>query len=105
MRAQLDLHRDLAGRRREPLADADGDPRRDVFPGAERRAAGRGPGRRTRVESGAGRAARARAEPEPVEAEAAAQPVQDTGPTAGEGAGRRGELNPFSGRDLTDPTV
>jgi len=42
MRTQLDFHRHLAGRRREALADPDGNARRYIFPGAQRAAAGSG---------------------------------------------------------------
>src|SRR6516164_6164183 len=40
MRQHLDLDGDLAGGWRDTLADPDGNPRGDVFPGAERGAAG-----------------------------------------------------------------
>jgi hypothetical protein len=105
MRPQLDFHGNLAGRRREPLTDADGYPRSDVFPGAQSRAARCAAGRSPRVQGAARRSGRAGAEFEPIEVEAAAQPIEHAWTAAREGAGRCRQLQPFPGTELTDTPV
>src|SRR6516165_170084 len=102
MRQHLDLDGDLAGGWRDALADPDRDPWGDVFPGAERGAAGRRIALTPGVQGSGRRPGGARAQPEPIEAEAAAQAVEHSGAAARKASGRRGELEPLSGGDLTD---
>src|SRR6266436_3772788 len=105
MRPHLDLHGDLARRRRDALADPDGNSWGDVFPGAQRSAARRAAARRPRVQGAGRRPGRAGAELEPIEPETPAQAVEHAGAAAGERARRRSELQPFAGGDLANPTV
>src|SRR5207253_3136528 len=105
MRPQLDLDGDLAGRRGHALADPDGDAGCDVFSRAQRGAACGTAARPSRVEGAGRRTGRRRTEFEPIEAEAAAQPVEHAWTTAGEGAGRCRELQPFTGAELTDAAL
>src|SRR6267378_7302152 len=105
MRAHLDLHRDLARRRRDALADPDRDPRRDVFSGAQRGATRRAAAGRPGVQGAGRQPGRARAEFEPIEPEPATQAVENTRPAACEGGGRGSELQPFARGDLADPAV
>src|SRR3974377_2507946 len=102
-RPPLDLDGNLAGRWRNALADADRDPRGDVFPGAERRAARRTATRCPWVQGPGRRAGRAGAQSEPIETETAAQAIEHTWAAAGKRAGCRGELKSVAGGDLADP--
>src|SRR5262249_58475772 len=102
MRQHLNLDGDLAGGWRDALADPDRDPWGDVFPGAERGAAGRRIALTPGVQGSGRRPGGARAQPEPIEAEAAAQAVEHSGTAPREAGGSRGELEPLPGGALTD---